>query len=112
MVNGEGYPRRQFQRGVHSASKLVHVCDVYDALRTNRPYRPAWDSEKVLSHIEKGAGPDFDLESATAFITMMRNWEPRLAVVDDQTTFTLGGALQQTSGAAPAAAPPQTGESK
>ncbi len=114
MVNGEGYPRRQFQRGVHSASKLVHVCDVYDALRTNRPYRPAWDSEKVLSHIEKGAGPDFDLESATAFITMMRNWEPRLAVVDDQTTFTLGGALRDAPGTAapPAAAPPQTGDSK
>lgn len=114
MVNGEGYPRRQFQRGVHSASKLVHVCDVYDALRTNRPYRPAWDSERVLSHIEKGAGPDFDLESATAFITMMRNWEPRLAVVDDQTTFTLGGALRDAPGTAapPAAATPQTGDSK
>ncbi len=118
MVNGEGYPRRQFQRGVHSASKLVHVCDVYDALRTNRPYRPAWDSEKVLSHIEKGAGPDFDLESATAFITMMRNWEPRLAVVDDQTTFTLGGALREAAGtttpptAGPPAGPPPTGESK
>ena len=82
MINGQGYPKRHFERGVHSASKLVHVCDVYDALRTKRPYREAWDAERVLQHIEQGAGPDFETESATAFIAMMRNWEPRVAVIE------------------------------
>jgi putative nucleotidyltransferase with HDIG domain len=81
MINGQGYPQRHFQRGVHSASKLVHVCDVYDALRTNRPYREAWEAERVLKQIEQGAGPDFDLEAATAFIGMMRQWEAREAVL-------------------------------
>ena len=42
MLNGGGYPKRHYQRDVHKASTLVHVCDVYDALRTNRPYRAAW----------------------------------------------------------------------
>ncbi len=83
MINGQGYPRRHFERGIHAASKLVHVCDVYDALRTKRPYREAWESERVLEHIEKGAGPDFDLESATAFAAMMRQWERRVAVTDE-----------------------------
>lgn len=81
MVNGQGYPRRHFERGVHAASKLVHVCDVYDALRTNRPYREAWEPERVLTQIESGAGPDFDLEAATAFLGMMRQWEAREAVL-------------------------------
>jgi putative nucleotidyltransferase with HDIG domain len=81
MINGQGYPRRHFERGVHSASKLVHVCDVYDALRTNRPYREAWEAERVLKQIESGAGPDFDLDAATAFIGMMRQWEAREAVL-------------------------------
>lgn len=81
MINGQGYPKRHFERGVHSASKLVHVCDVYDALRTNRPYREAWEPERVLKQIEQGAGPDFDLEAATAFIAMMKQWEAREAVV-------------------------------
>jgi putative nucleotidyltransferase with HDIG domain len=81
MINGQGYPRRHFERGVHAASKLVHVCDVYDALRTKRPYREAWDAERVLKQIESGAGPDFDLEAATAFIGMMRQWEAREAVL-------------------------------
>lgn len=81
MINGQGYPRRHFERGVHAASKLVHVCDVYDALRTNRPYREAWEPERMLNQIERGAGPDFDLEAVTAFSAMMRQWESREAVV-------------------------------
>jgi putative nucleotidyltransferase with HDIG domain len=81
MINGQGYPRRHFERGVHAASKLVHVCDVYDALRTNRPYREAWEPERVLKQIEQGAGPDFDVEAATAFIGMMRQWEAREATI-------------------------------
>jgi putative nucleotidyltransferase with HDIG domain len=85
MINGQGYPKRHFDRGVHAASKLVHVCDVYDALRTNRPYRAAWESERVLKMIEDGAGPDFDTDAANAFITMMKSWESRVAVVDDRT---------------------------
>jgi putative nucleotidyltransferase with HDIG domain len=81
MIDGNGYPRRHFERGVHSASKLVHVCDVYDALRTVRPYRESWEAERTLQHIEKQAGPDFDLEAATAFCAMMRQWEERPAVL-------------------------------
>jgi putative nucleotidyltransferase with HDIG domain len=81
MIDGNGYPRRHFERGVHSASKLVHVCDVYDALRTTRPYRESWEAERALKHIEKQAGPDFDLEAATAFCAMMRQWEERPAVL-------------------------------
>lgn len=81
MINGQGYPSRHFERGVHQASRLVHICDVYDALRTERPYREAWEAERVLKHIEQGAGPDFDQEAATAFCAMMRQWEERPAVL-------------------------------
>ena len=83
MINGGGYPKRRFERGVHAASKLVHVCDVYDALRTKRPYRDAWESERVIEHIEEGTGGDFDHEASTAFVAMMRQWERRVAVVDE-----------------------------
>ena len=37
MINGGGYPDRHFRCDCHKASTLVHVCDVYDALRTKRP---------------------------------------------------------------------------
>jgi putative nucleotidyltransferase with HDIG domain len=96
MINGGGYPTRHFRRDCHKASRLVHICDVYDALRTRRPYREAWDSERVLANIQSGAGPDFDHELATAFIQMMRQWERRVAVVDDKQPLphmTPGGVL-------------------
>jgi putative nucleotidyltransferase with HDIG domain len=119
MIDGGGYPSRHFRREPHKASKLVHICDVYDALRTTRPYRPAWEAERVLETIQRGAGPDFDAELATAFIQMMRKWERRLAVVDDKTPLPrLAGHAQASvdeavaaakraieSGAAPAARP-------
>src|SRR5207249_1241587 len=52
MLNGDGYPTLTFRRDCHYASKLVHVCDVYDALRTNRPYREAWSQERTLGYLE------------------------------------------------------------
>jgi putative nucleotidyltransferase with HDIG domain len=72
MINGHGYPSCHYRRDCHKASKLVHVCDVYDALRTRRPYREAWDAERVLTYLEERAGTEFDPEAATAFVRMMR----------------------------------------
>ena len=44
MLDGGGYPRLRYPRAATLASRLVHVCDVFDALSTNRPYREAWPS--------------------------------------------------------------------
>ena len=78
MLNGGGYPHRHIRRECHCASALVHVCDVYDALRTHRPYRGAWETAKVLSYLEEGAGTDFDPEIARVFIELMRRMEGRI----------------------------------
>ena len=75
MINGHGYPTCHYRRDCHKASKLVHVCDVYDALRTRRPYRDAWESERVLTYIEERAGTEFEPEAAMAFVTMMKKAE-------------------------------------
>lgn len=83
MINGGGYPSLRYARDCHQASKLVHVCDVYDALRTNRPYRDAWPSEKVMAYIEERSGVEFDGEMAHAFTRMMQEWEPHVATVTE-----------------------------
>lgn len=83
MLNGGGYPKLKYARDCHRSSKLVHVCDVYDALRTNRPYRDAWPSQKVLAYIEEKSGTEFDGEIAHAFTQMMREWEPRVSKLDE-----------------------------
>ena len=84
MLNGLGYPQIRFRRKCHEASNLVHVCDVYDALRTKRPYRDAWPVEQVLPYLEGRMGLEFDPTYVNAFITMMRRWESRVALIADE----------------------------
>ncbi len=76
--DGGGYPLRKYKRPCHSASDLVHLCDVYDALRTHRPYRKAWGQERVLDYIEESLGSEFDPELGQGFLEMMRRWGSRL----------------------------------
>jgi putative nucleotidyltransferase with HDIG domain len=86
MINGGGYPRFTYERACHQASRFVHVCDVYDALRTNRPYRDAWPSDKILAYIEERSGVEFDGQIGHAFTKMITEWELGLAEVTDEKT--------------------------
>jgi len=83
MINGGGYPVLHYARQCHQASKLVHVCDVYDALRTRRPYREAWSFEKTLGYLDERKGLEFDPELCGAFVRMMKQWEGHVAVVTE-----------------------------
>lgn len=104
MLNGGGYPKRHYQRDCHKASNLVHVCDVYDALRTNRPYRAAWEAERVLGYVEEKSGAEFEPEIATKFVAMMRAMEGRVANVQ----YPEAGAGVAPVAAAPAPTPAAT----
>ncbi len=77
MIDGGGYPNFIYPRNCHYASQLVHVCDVYDALRTERPYRSPWKPATILSYIEHRLGTEFDAEIAGTFLKMMREVEAR-----------------------------------
>jgi putative nucleotidyltransferase with HDIG domain len=79
MMDGGGYPRLPDARGAEYASRLVHICDVYDALRTRRPYRDAWESERTIGYIESRAGIEFDPAIVRSFVGMMRRWDSRMA---------------------------------
>ena len=94
MINGGGYPVLHYTRDCHQASKLVHVCDVYDALRTRRPYREAWSFDKTLGYLEERSGLEFDPELGGAFVRMMKQWEGQVAVVSDG--LTIGAAAAKT----------------
>jgi putative nucleotidyltransferase with HDIG domain len=85
MINGGGYPKFTYPRNCHQGSRLVHVCDVYDALRTNRPYRDAWPAAKILAYVEERSGVEFDGEIAHAFTRMIRDWEPGVTEVTSTT---------------------------
>jgi HD-GYP domain-containing protein (c-di-GMP phosphodiesterase class II) len=83
MINGGGYPHRHFSRDCHYASTMVHVCDVFDALHTDRPYRPAWSSVDAVAYIERRSGTEFDPLIAEAFASMMRRNHDSLGKVTE-----------------------------
>jgi HD-GYP domain-containing protein (c-di-GMP phosphodiesterase class II) len=79
-IDGRGYPALHYPRETHYASRLVHVCDVYDALRTRRPHRDAWTSGEALEYIRGRAGTEFDPDTVGAFLEMMQRWDDRIAM--------------------------------
>jgi putative nucleotidyltransferase with HDIG domain len=98
MINGHGYPTRHYHRPCHKASNLVHVCDVYDALRTKRPYRESWETERVLGYIEERAGTEFEPEIARSFVQMIRKVEGGIQLSSLPST---NGVHPGTTGASP-----------
>ena len=82
MIDGGGYPSRRSRRDCHHASMLVHVCDVFDALRTHRPYRVAWETNAVVDYITQRMNTEFHPDVARAFVTMLRERELREARAD------------------------------
>ena len=84
MLDGGGYPVMHYKRDCAMASRLVHVCDVYDALSTKRPYRDAWPSEKTMSYLEERAGTEFDPELVAAFIRTLKLGQAQVRVLADE----------------------------
>lgn len=71
-IDGTGYPHFHFARQCHLSSRIVHVCDIYDALCSNRPYREGWDSERALTYLESRAGTEVDSAIVQTFTAMVR----------------------------------------
>ena len=58
-------------------SRVVAVCGAYDALRSERCYRPARDAAAALREIEAGSGSAYDSAIAMSFVGMMQKWGGR-----------------------------------
>ena len=69
--DGTGYPRKLKGEEIPLAARLFSVLDVYDALRSDRPYRPGWSEERVRSYLKEKAGTQFDPFAVNAFIQML-----------------------------------------
>jgi HD-GYP domain-containing protein (c-di-GMP phosphodiesterase class II) len=66
--DGSGYPCGLRGEEIPLAARIFAVADVWDALRSDRPYRAAWPDEKALAYIKAEAGSYFDPRIVTAFL--------------------------------------------
>ncbi|PDW04843.1 HD domain-containing phosphohydrolase [Candidatus Viridilinea mediisalina] len=70
--DGTGYPQGLKGEAIPLAARIFSVVDVWDALRSERPYRPAWSDERALEYIKQRAGSHFDPTVVQAFIAMIQ----------------------------------------
>jgi PAS domain S-box-containing protein len=67
--DGSGYPRGLKGEQIPLAARIFAIVDVWDALTSDRPYRPAWPKEKTIEHIKSASGTHFDSEVVKSFLS-------------------------------------------
>jgi PAS domain S-box-containing protein/putative nucleotidyltransferase with HDIG domain len=72
--DGTGYPYGLKGEEIPLPARLFAVIDVFDALTSDRPYRPAWSKEKTLAYIQEQSGKHFDPQVVKAFLEILQEW--------------------------------------
>lgn len=92
-IDGSGYPGRLKGDEIGMFAKMGAVCDVYDAITSNRPYKAGWDPAESLRKMAEWAGGHFDQAVFQAFVkslgiypigSLVRLTSGRIGVVTDQ----------------------------
>ena len=65
--DGTGYPRGLKGTDIPLAARIFAIVDVWDALTSDRPYRPAWDKDQALEYIKEQSGKHFDPQVVEKF---------------------------------------------
>jgi len=75
-LDGGGYPRGLDGARIGLATRVLTVCDVYDALVSHRVYRPAWTPEEALALLRAESGTAFDPVCAAALERVLGRDDP------------------------------------
>ena len=70
--DGSGYPQGLKGDEIPLHARIFAIVDVWDALLSNRPYRQAWEKDRVIQYIRDQAGSHFDPNIVEVFLKMMR----------------------------------------
>jgi HD-GYP domain-containing protein (c-di-GMP phosphodiesterase class II) len=73
--DGAGYPDGLAGEQIPLGARIISVCDAYDAMVTDRPYRKGTDSESALAELHRCAGTQFDPAVVKAFCAVMSRVE-------------------------------------
>jgi putative two-component system response regulator len=79
--DGSGYPRGLSGEAIPLMGRIVAVADVFDALTSKRPYKPAWSIDRAGDSLREGAGAHFDPHCVDAFFS---GWTAALEIHDRQ----------------------------
>ncbi len=71
--NGMGYPRGLKGEDIPLHGRIIAVADVFDALTSVRPYKPAWPLEEAVTFLQNESGSHFDPICVSAFLAEWEN---------------------------------------
>lgn len=66
--DGRGYPHRKAAEDIPIAARITSIADVFDALCSERPYKPAWPVDRALAELEDKKRSQFDPDLVEAFL--------------------------------------------
>jgi putative nucleotidyltransferase with HDIG domain len=69
--DGDGYPDGLRGDEIPLVARIVAVADVWDALTSDRAYRPAWSRQRAVDHIAAARGTQFDPVALDAFLKLL-----------------------------------------
>lgn len=73
--DGSGYPDGLKGEQIPIGARIMGVVDAFDAMTSDRPYRPALSVEVAVQELEKGAGQQFDPDVVKIFLELIRSGE-------------------------------------
>lgn len=68
--DGTGYPRGLKGEQIPLAARLFAVADIWDAIRSDRPYRKGWSAEQAMEYIKSLAGTHLDPQAVEYFLSI------------------------------------------
>jgi HD-GYP domain-containing protein (c-di-GMP phosphodiesterase class II) len=71
-VDGHGYPDGLAGADIPLGSRIIAVCDAFDAMTSDRPYRQAMSVDAALEELQRSAGTQFDPTIVEAFCRVAR----------------------------------------
>ena len=69
--DGSGYPDGKMGKQIPLEARIFAVIDVFDALTSDRPYRPGWPRDKAIHYIHKESGLHFDPNVVEVFMKLI-----------------------------------------
>ncbi len=77
--DGDGYPDRVKGESIPLPARILAVADAYDAMTSERPYRPSMDPENAKAELIRCAGTQFDKEIVQAFLKTIEGYDVGIA---------------------------------